>query len=181
MLKKNLTIWYLDILGSNLTYLDAIFNLDHKRKVRALGLNWQIAKYYKDPMKECKMRCKTKSKGVNMNIYTMTLSKISSTKNNHHSPCPIHLINPKLYAKWVFMKIKYFKNILKVCELQGREKRTYAYMHCTCEQILDYTNNPANVFTLIFYFFSRSLWNFRFSRIRPRYPILLFGPNNKCV
>ena len=118
--KKNLTVWYLDILGSNLTYLDAIFNLDHKRNVRDMSLNWQIAKYYKDPMKECKMRCKTKSKGVNMNIYTMTLSKISSTKNNHHSPCPIHLINPKLYAKWVFMKIKYFKNILKVCELQGR-------------------------------------------------------------
>ena len=33
---------------------------------------------------------------------------------------PIHRINPKLYAKRVFLKIQYFKNILKVCELQGR-------------------------------------------------------------
>ena len=104
----------------------------------------------------------------------MTLWKIFLPKEQSLLPMPIHRINPKLYAKRVFLKIQYFKNILKVCELQGREKRTYAYMHCTCEQILDYTNNPANVFALIFYSFAGSLWNFRFCQIRPIYPILLF-------
>ena len=44
-------------------FVDAIFNSDHKRNVRDMGLNWQIVKYHKDPMKECKMRCKTKSRG----------------------------------------------------------------------------------------------------------------------
>ena len=39
-----------------------------------------------------------------------------------------------------------------MCELQGRggNEHMHAYMHCRCEQILDCTNNPVNVFTLIF-------------------------------
>ena len=41
-------------------------------------------------------------------------------KKNQYCPFPIHRINPKVYVKRVFMKIKYFKNILKLCELQGR-------------------------------------------------------------
>ena len=56
----------------------------------------------------------------------------------------------------------------------GGNKHMHAYMHCRCEQILDCTNNPANLFTLIFYSFTGSLWNFRFCQIRPIYPILLF-------
>ena len=100
--KKNLTVWYLDILGANLTYIETILNLDHKRNVRDLGLNWQIAKYYKDPMKVCIMRYKIKSRWVNMNnkststLWLVNLCNISSTKPNHYCQYPIHSINPKL-------------------------------------------------------------------------------------
>ena len=99
----------------------------------------------------------------------LNLWKISSTKTNRNCPCPIHHISP-IYVKRVFMKIQYFKSIYKFCELQGRGEHSY----CTCEQILDYTNNPGNVFTLILYCFIGSLGNFRFCQIRHIYPTLLF-------
>ena len=53
-------------LGSNLTYINATLNLDHKRNVRDMDLNWQIAKYHKDPMTDCIMRYKLKSRWVNV-------------------------------------------------------------------------------------------------------------------
>ena len=45
---------------------------------------------------------------------------------------------------------------------------------CACEHMLDYTNNPENILTLILHSFIRSFSNFRSCQIRPIFPILLF-------
>ena len=151
-----------------------------------MGLIWKIPKVYKDQMKECKMRCKTMSRRVNMYyIGTSALIlvnwwKISSTKTSHI--CQTHPNNSEFYIIRVFMylkiKIWYFKNVLKVCELVGWGAST---AHCACEQILYYGTNPWNVFTLILYSFIRSLWNFRFCQIRLMYPTLLIWSKFKSV
>ena len=47
--------------------------------------------------------------------------------------------------------------------------------HCAYEHILDYTNNPENILTLILHSFIRSLSNSRSCQIKPIFPILLFG------
>ena len=97
-------------------------NSDHERNVSDMGLNWQITKYDKDTMKDCIMRYTIKSRWVNMynkstsapTLWLVNLWNFSSTKtNNHYCPYPIHSISPKLYVKRVFMKIQYFKKVLK--------------------------------------------------------------------
>ena len=53
----------------------------------------------------------------------------------------------------------------------------HAYMHCRCEQILDCTNNPVNVFTLIFTL-SPDLYEILDSvRSDPYIQFYFFGPN----
>ena len=151
-----------------------------------MGLIWKNPKFYKDPMKECWMSCKTLSRRVNMyyiGTYALILPnwwKISSTKTSHI--CQTHPNNSEFYIIRVFMylkiKIWYFKNVLKVCELVGWGAST---AHCACEQILYYGTNPWNVFTLILYSFIRSLWNFRFCQIRLMYPTLLIWSKFKSV
>ena len=55
----------------------------------------------------------------------------------------------------------------------------HAYMHCRCEQILDCTNNPVNVFTLIFTL-SPDLYEILDSvRSDPYIKFYFFGPNKK--
>ena len=55
----------------------------------------------------------------------------------------------------------------------------HAYMHCRCEQILDCTNNPVNVFTLIFTL-SPDLYEILDSvRSDPYIQFYFFGPNKK--
>ena len=104
----------------------------------------------------------------------LNLWKISSTKTNRNCPCPIHHISP-IYVKRVFMKIQYFKSIYKFCELQGRGEHSY----CTCEQILDYTNNPGNV-SLSFCTLSSDLQEILDSVRSDTYiQLYSFGPNYK--
>ena len=45
---------------------------------------------------------------------------------------------------------------------------------CACEHMLDYTNNPEHILTLILHSFIRSLSNFIFCQIRPIFSILIF-------
>ena len=55
----------------------------------------------------------------------------------------------------------------------------HAYMHCRCEQILDCTNNPVNVFTLIFTL-SPDLYEILDSvRSDPYIQFYFFNPNKK--
>ena len=59
----------------------------------------------------------------------------------------------------------------------GGNKHMHAYMHCRCEQILDCTNNPVNVFTLIFTL-SPDLYEILDSvRSDPYIQFYFFGPN----
>ena len=75
-------------------------------------------------------------------------------------------INYKLHFVRVCMcvelKMWHFKYILEVdaSDLVG------SGVQCACEHMLDYTNNPENILTLMLHSFIKSLSNFRFCQIR---------------
>ena len=117
----------------------------------------------------------------NIGTYALILPNwwiISSTKTSHI--CQTHPNNSEFYIIRVFMylkiKIWYFKNVLKVCELVGWGAST---AHCACEQILYYGTNPWNVFTLILYSFI-DLYEISDSvRSDSCIQLYLYGPNSR--